>query len=72
MRISLLTLLAVLGCGPDAAGGPTTVTVSGCVLGAEGRILRRQLERFDRETPDLPATSTGEVAAKPTASSHIP
>jgi multiple sugar transport system substrate-binding protein len=53
MRISLLTLLAVLGCGSESAGGPTTVTVSGSVLGAEGRILRRQLERFDRETPDV-------------------
>jgi multiple sugar transport system substrate-binding protein len=53
MRISLLALLCVLGCGSEAAGGPTTVTVSGSVLGAEGRILRRQLERFDRETPDV-------------------
>jgi multiple sugar transport system substrate-binding protein len=53
MRISFLTLLAVLGCGSEAAGGPTIVTVSGSVLGAEGRILRRQLERFDRETPDV-------------------
>jgi multiple sugar transport system substrate-binding protein len=29
------------------------VTVSGSVLGAEGQILRRQLERFDRENPGI-------------------
>ncbi len=44
-----LALLATLGCAPEPAGGPTTVTVSGSVLGAEGLVLRRQLERFDRE-----------------------
>ena len=44
-----LALLCALGCGPEPTGGPTTVTVSGSVLGAEGRILQRQLERFDRE-----------------------
>ena len=44
-----LALLAALGCAPEPAGGPTTVTVSGSVLGAEGLVLRRQLERFDRE-----------------------
>jgi multiple sugar transport system substrate-binding protein len=53
MRKSCLALLCLLGCGSEAVGGPTTVTVSGSVLGAEGRILRRQLERFDRETPDV-------------------
>ena len=53
MRRSCLALLCLLGCGSEAVGGPTTVTVSGSVLGAEGRILRRQLERFDRETPDV-------------------
>jgi multiple sugar transport system substrate-binding protein len=53
MRSSWLALLCLLGCGSEAVGGPTTVTVSGSVLGAEGRILRRQLERFDRETPDV-------------------
>jgi ABC-type glycerol-3-phosphate transport system substrate-binding protein len=53
MRRSWLALLCLLGCGSEAVGGPTTVTVSGSVLGAEGRILRRQLERFDRETPDV-------------------
>lgn len=46
-------LLLLLGCGPEPAGGPVTVSVSGSVLGAEGRILRRQLERFDREHPEL-------------------
>ncbi|HWB41433.1 MAG TPA: extracellular solute-binding protein, partial [Gemmatimonadales bacterium] len=41
-----------LGCSPEPpAGGPTTVTVSGSVLGAEGQVLRRQLDRFDREHP---------------------
>jgi multiple sugar transport system substrate-binding protein len=44
-----LALLAALGCAPEPASGPTTVTVSGSVLGAEGLVLRRQLERFDRE-----------------------
>ena len=53
MTRSWLALLCLLGCGSEAVGGPTTVTVSGSVLGAEGRILRRQLERFDRETPDV-------------------
>jgi multiple sugar transport system substrate-binding protein len=48
-----LAVLGVLGCGSAPAGGPTTVTVSGSVLGAEGQILRRQLERFDREHPDV-------------------
>jgi multiple sugar transport system substrate-binding protein len=49
----LLSLLCALGCGSEPPGGPTTVTVSGSVLGAEGQILRRQLERFDRENPDI-------------------
>ena len=44
-----LALLCALGCAAERPGGPTTVTVSGSVLGAEGQILRRQLERFDRE-----------------------
>ena len=48
-----LGLLCALGCGPEATGGPTTVTVSGSVLGAEGQILRRQLERFDREHAEI-------------------
>ena len=48
-----LGLLGALGCGPTSTGGPTTVTVSGSVLGAEGRILRGQLERFDREHADI-------------------
>ena len=48
-----LGLLCALGCGPEPTGGPTTVTVSGSVLGAEGQILRRQLERFDREHPEI-------------------
>lgn len=52
-RAGGLALLCALGCGPEPAGGPTTVTVSGSVLGAEGMILRRQLERFDREHPDI-------------------
>jgi multiple sugar transport system substrate-binding protein len=42
-----------MGCGPEPTGGPTTVTVSGSVLGAEGLILRRQLERFDNEHPEI-------------------
>jgi len=49
----LLSLLCALGCGSKPPGGPTTVTVSGSVLGAEGQIVRRQLERFDRENPDI-------------------
>jgi multiple sugar transport system substrate-binding protein len=48
-----LALLCMLGCGPEPTGGPTTVTVSGSVLGAEGLILRRQLERFDRERAEI-------------------
>ncbi|HEY7614529.1 MAG TPA: ABC transporter substrate-binding protein [Gemmatimonadales bacterium] len=48
-----LALLGALGCGPEPTGGPTTVTVSGSVLGAEGLILRRQLERFDREHAEI-------------------
>jgi multiple sugar transport system substrate-binding protein len=46
-------VLMMLGCGSPPPGGPTTVTVSGSVLGAEGEILRRQLERFDREQADI-------------------
>jgi multiple sugar transport system substrate-binding protein len=49
----LVSLLCALGCGSKPPGGPTTVTVSGSVLGAEGQIVRRQLERFDRENPDI-------------------
>jgi multiple sugar transport system substrate-binding protein len=48
-----LALLGTLGCGPEPSGGTTTVTVSGSVLGAEGLILRRQLERFDREHAEI-------------------
>src|SRR5215207_835959 len=48
-----LALLGALGCGPEPTGGPTTVTVSGSVLGQEGLILRRQLERFDREHAEI-------------------
>ena len=44
---------AGLGCRSEPAGGPTVVRVSGSVLGAEGKILRRQLERFDREQPGI-------------------
>jgi multiple sugar transport system substrate-binding protein len=50
---SLLFWLALLGCASETPDGPTTVTVSGSVLGAEGEILRRQLERFDREHQDI-------------------
>lgn len=53
MAVPWLGLLGALGCGAPPPGGPTTVTVSGSVLGAEGQILRRQLERFDRESPDI-------------------
>jgi ABC-type glycerol-3-phosphate transport system substrate-binding protein len=52
-RAPLLSLVCALGCGSEPPGGPTTVTVSGSVLGAEGQIVRRQLERFDRENPDI-------------------
>jgi ABC-type glycerol-3-phosphate transport system substrate-binding protein len=48
-----LALLCALGCGPEPSVGPTTVTVSGSVLGAEGLILRRQLERFDSEQAEI-------------------
>jgi multiple sugar transport system substrate-binding protein len=48
-----LALLCGLGCGPEPSGGLTTVTVSGSVLGAEGLVLRRQLERFDREHAEI-------------------
>ncbi len=48
-----LALLCALGCAPEPSGGPTVVTVSGSVLGAEGLILRRQLERFDAEHPEI-------------------
>jgi multiple sugar transport system substrate-binding protein len=47
--VPLLTLLCALACEPAPSDGPTTVSVSGSVLGAEGLVLRRQLERFDRE-----------------------
>jgi ABC-type glycerol-3-phosphate transport system substrate-binding protein len=50
---SWLALLCTTGCASEAVGGPTTVTVSGSVLGKEGEILRRQLERFDREHPEI-------------------
>ena len=49
----LLSVVCALGCGSEPPGGPTTVTVSGSVLGAEGQILRLQLERFDREHPEI-------------------
>ena len=52
-RFGWLSLLCALGCGSEPPGGPTTVTVSGSVLGAEGQILRLQLERFDRENADI-------------------
>jgi multiple sugar transport system substrate-binding protein len=52
-HFSLLLWLALLGCASETPGRPTTVTVSGSVLGAEGEILRRQLERFDREHQDI-------------------
>jgi multiple sugar transport system substrate-binding protein len=45
--------LGLLGCASTPPDGPTTVTVSGSVLGAEGQILRRQLERFDGEHGDV-------------------
>ncbi len=52
-RARWLAILCALGCGSEPPGGPTTVTVSGSVLGAEGQVLRLQLERFDRETPEI-------------------
>ena len=52
-RFGWLSLLCALGCGSEPPGGPTTVTVSGSVLGAEGQILRLQLERFDLENADI-------------------
>lgn len=52
-RFGWLSLLFALGCGSEPPGGPTTVTVSGSVLGAEGQILRLQLERFDLENADI-------------------
>ncbi len=51
-----MVLACALGCGSPPPGGPTSVTVSGSVLGAEGQILRSQLERFDREHPDIVVT----------------
>jgi multiple sugar transport system substrate-binding protein len=48
-----LGLLLALGCGRAPAGGPAVVTFPGSALGAEGQVLRRQLERFAALRPDI-------------------
>jgi multiple sugar transport system substrate-binding protein len=48
-----LAAALALACGPPAPHGPTVVTFPGSALGAEGRVLRTQLERFMRERPDI-------------------
>jgi multiple sugar transport system substrate-binding protein len=52
-KLRWLGFLLAVACGPERPAGPVVVTVSGSVLGAEGQVLRRQLERFDREHPGI-------------------
>jgi multiple sugar transport system substrate-binding protein len=52
-RGAWLGLLVASGCGPAPAGGPAVVSFPGSVLGAEGRVLRRQLARFAELRPDI-------------------
>ena len=46
---------AIAACAPEPAGGPAVVTFPGSMLGAEGQVLARQLERFNREHPGIRA-----------------
>ena len=48
-----LLIVAVLGCGSPPPSGPTTITLSGSVLGAEGTVLRRQIDRFVHQHPGI-------------------
>lgn len=48
-----LGLLLALGCGPERSAGPAVVTFPGSELGAEGRVLRAQLERFMAVHPEI-------------------
>lgn len=49
-RWLLLTMVGLSACAP----APATLTFSGSVLGTEGAIVRRQIERFARLNPELP------------------
>lgn len=46
-------MLGALACSPAPADGVAVVTLPGSVLGAEGRVLERQLARFMQERPDI-------------------
>src|SRR5215210_7694853 len=48
-----LVLLLLVGCGTPEAGAPAIVTFPGSALGAEGRVLQRQLSRFMADHPDI-------------------
>jgi multiple sugar transport system substrate-binding protein len=48
-----LLILGALACAPEREEGVAVVTLPGSMLGAEGQVLARQLERFRRERPDI-------------------
>lgn len=50
--LAALLLLTLPGCGAQAEEG-TVLTVSGSALGAEGQVLTRQIERFERENAGI-------------------
>ncbi len=50
LRWLLLTVVGLSACAP----APAVLTFSGSVLGTEGAIVRRQIDRFARLNPELP------------------
>src|SRR5687767_7131404 len=48
-----LTALLLAGCAAAATDTRTEITISASAVGAEGRVLAIQLERFMAENPDL-------------------
>jgi len=46
-------LLLLAACGQRPASGPAVITFPGSALGAEAEVLRRQLDRFNREHPGI-------------------
>lgn len=52
-RVPLITLLLVGACSGASTTGPAVVTFPISALGAEGRVLVRQLERFMEQNPGI-------------------
>ena len=48
-----IVVLAVGACGGADASGRTVITISSSVVGTDGPLLTRQVERFMREHPDI-------------------